>query len=213
MRGFRREDETYVAELDEVEREVVARLATDVAELLGATPAQLAAAQEHVDDPWAAGEPSVEDRLAGLVDSTAAEPLDPALRRLLPTASEDAEVAAEFRRLTQVDLRAVKIGRLLALARALRQAGDGRLVVPRERADLLSAALVDVRLVLAERLGVEDDSAAEELYAEIERAEDDPPATTSQAVRLHLVTAYAALTWLQESLVTLRLAELDGPEA
>src|SRR5690606_41307514 len=94
-----------------------------------------------------------------------AEPGNPALRRLLPTASEDAEAAEEFRRLVEPDRRELKIARLLALVRALR--GGERLAVPTERADLLSGALVDVRLVLAERLGLDTDEAADELYRDL----------------------------------------------
>ncbi|NLF03454.1 MAG: DUF2017 family protein [Actinomycetales bacterium] len=234
MRAFRPRGERYVARLEEVEREVVAQLATDVAEVLGATPVQLAAAQggEEVSD----GEESgirvreaaawdvpplggVDHVLASLADpSTPAgergpsEPVDPALRRLLPSASDDAEVAAEFRRFTQVDLRAHKIDRLLALVAALEAgAAKERLAVPKERADLLAGALVDIRLVIAERLGLDSDASADALYSELADAEaGDGPDSVTAALRLQLATAYAALTWLQESLVTAQLADLDG---
>lgn len=228
MKAFKSKGTEYVARLDETEREVVSQLAADVAELLGATPAQLAAGHDPaVDrDPWEIAGPG--DFLAGLSGTPShapgpGEPDDPAVRRLLPTASDDAEVADEFRRLVQPDLRHLKIERLLALVRALRDE-TGRLAVPANRADLLSGALVDIRLVLAERLGLDSDEAADELYRDltlISHDVDDPegePVVGGQrgpaaALRLHLGSAYAALTWLQESLVTVQLADLQAPDA
>jgi len=254
MRAFRARSRRYVARLDDIERDLIGQLAADVAELLGATAAQLAAAQggageggsgeggsgggglgeggsgdgtpggaasarDEADD----GEPwdlpplgGLDHVLAGVSDTTGpGVPEDPAVRRLLPVASEDAEIAEEFRRFTQVDLRAHKIERLLALVRALRSGAEkGRLAVPKDRADLLAGALVDIRLVIAERLGLDSDESADELYTELARAErGDGPDSAAAALRLHLATAYAALTWLQESLVTVQLADLDGPDA
>lgn len=242
MRAFRAKGERYVARVDEVEREVIARLAGDVAELLGASGAQLAAAHGVPQSPDgdAPADPAVGPTAKAPADPAAApwdlpplggldhvlsgvsdergpsEPRDSALRRLLPAASEDAEVAEEFRRFTQVDLRAHKIERLLALIRALHAGAEkGRLAVPRDRADLLAGALVDIRLVLADRLALDTDEAADGLYDELARAEEDDelPAGPAAALRLHLGTAYAALTWLQESLVTAQLADLDTPDA
>lgn len=230
MKAFRAKDGRYVARLDETEREVVGQLALDVAELLGATPAQLAGALEPADDgatevdPWDA--PGSADPLAQL--STAGgderasdleEPEDPAVRRLLPTASDDAEVAEEFRRLVQPDLRQLKIDRLLALVQALQR--GPKLEVPAARANMLSGALVDIRLVLAERLGLDSDEAADELYRDltlVSHETDGEPVVGGRrgpaaALRLHLGSAYAALTWLQESLVTVQLADLERPEA
>ena len=233
MKAFRRKGERYVARLDETEREIVAQLALDVAELLGATPAQLTDALAAFEaavatnpherrgspgDPWElpplGGLEAALDAL-GPTAQDPTEPLDPALRRLLPTASDDAEVAAEFRRFTQVDLRGLKIARLLALVRALGHgAAKDKLSVPRHAADLLAGALVDVRLVLAERLGVEDDESADALYDELARAQSgDTPESHGEALRLHLAAAYAALTWLQESLITAQLADLDATDA
>lgn len=235
MKPFRAKDGRYAARLDEAEREVVGQLALDVAELLGATPAELAEALEPDDDasstdPWDA--PGSADPLAGLVLGGAAsaasgdapspdlhDPEDPAVRRLLPSASDDADVAEEFRRLVQPDLRQLKIDRLLALVRAL-QRGD-KLEVPADRADLLAGALVDIRLVLAERLGLDSDEAADALYRDltlVSHGADGEPVVGGQrgpaaALRLHLGSAYAALTWLQESLVTVQLADLEGRDA
>ena len=222
MRAFRAKGERYVAKVDEVEREVISRLAADVAELLGASEAQLASAteQQGPDDaePWDLPPLGGLDHvLAGVTDERGpSEPLDPALRRLLPPASDDAEVAEEFRRFTQVDLRAHKIERLLAFVRALHAGAEKeRLAIPRDKADLLAGALVDIRLVLAERLGLDTDEAADALYDELSNLEQggELPEGPAAALRLHLGTAYAALTWLQESLVTAQLTDLDAPDA
>ncbi len=223
MRAFKAKGRRYVARLDDVERDVVGQLAADVAELLGATPVQLAAAIGGPEEGGADGDPwelpalgGLDHVLAGVTDTTGpAVPDDPALRRLLPAASEDAEIAEEFRRFTQVDLRAHKIERLLALVRALQDgAAKGRLAVPKDRADLLAGALVDIRLVIADRLGLDSDDSADALYSELARAEQGVgPDGPAAALRLHLGTAYAALTWLQESLVTAQLADLDAPDA
>ena len=92
----------YVARLDDDEREVIAALVADVAELLGRRPARGAGP----DGPCVAGDGST--RACG--SEPLAPPTDPAVRRLLPDASrDDPEVAAEFRRLTEDDLRAGKI--------------------------------------------------------------------------------------------------------
>ena len=251
MRPFQAKKKHYVAHLDGFEAQVVAQLAADVAELLGASPAQILEALGGLAEDDAGqgegaslrggraddGAPGAEDgpeprdpwdlpvlgalesAALGMDPSEAPEapevPLDPALRRLLPSASEDPEVAAEFRRFTQVDLRGLKVARLLALVRALDQGKEkGRLRVPKDRADLLAGALVDIRLVLAERLGLDTDEAADALYEELAAAEAGKrPQSSGEALRLHLAAAYSALTWLQESLVTAQLADLDALDA
>jgi hypothetical protein len=109
-------------------------------------------------------------------------------------------VSAEFRRLTEDDLRARKLARLALLWSALSDPEGGDVLsVPVDRGPELAATLTDVRLVVAERLGVATDDDAERLYAEAELPGAD-------AGRHYLVSVYAALTWLQESLVTLMLA-------
>lgn len=121
MRAFRREGDELVAEVDPGEREVLATVVADVAELLGggrfedraretgsARPGRGAAA----DDPAALGMRLRLDPLPA--------PDDPAVHRLLPDASRDDDaVAAEFRRLTEDDLRQQKIDRLAVLFDAL----------------------------------------------------------------------------------------------
>ena len=234
MRGFRLAPAGYVAGVGPTEREVFATVVADVAELLGAERFD---GSDHArpDDPGLLG------GLRMSVGDVAA-PEDPAVRRLLPDASRDDDaVSAEFRRLTEADLRATKVERLRAVWSALVEPGpptpvggrwaalddDDDLVVPRADAPGFAAALTDVRLVLAERLGLESEEDADRLYAALEaqaeaeeRAagvgpvddDDDRPARDILAdeLRAYLGAVYAALSWLQESLMAALLADLDA---
>ncbi|MBX9244956.1 DUF2017 family protein [Actinotalea ferrariae] len=131
-----------------------------------------------------------------------APPVDPALRRLLPDASGDPAVAAEFRRLTEADLRTAKATNLTRLRAALAGARTEVVVVPSE-APSIAAALTDVRLVISERLGVRTDEDAEDVYRLASEATSGEPSPR------HLLAAvYAVLTQLQESLVGLMLGAL-----
>ena len=236
MRAFRPVGPYYVAGLDRTERQVFATVVADVAELLGAP--------RFEDHPagalFATSPPAVAQPLMSM--DAVAPPEDPAVRRLLPDASRDDDaVAAEFRRLTDADLRATKIERLQDVWSALTGpqppvpgAGaddDEDFAVRRERAHGLASALTDVRLVLAERLGLETEEDADRLYESLEaqaaaQDDDDPDALDdpddlldddrpareilAAEVRAYLGSVYAALTWLQESLMAVLLADLDS---
>lgn len=220
MRGFHTVGRHYVAGMGPTEREVFATVVADVAELLGAP-------RFADDDAPADGAPVARPWTSAAVPA----PEDPAVRRLLPDASRDDDaVTAEFRRLTEADLRASKVERLRALWLALRGEGDVvpstgidddlDLVVRREDADGFAAALTDVRLVLAERLGLQSEEDADRLYESLEAQaaaeeagwvpDDDRPArqVLADEVRAYLGSVYAALTWLQESLMSVLLADL-----
>ena len=148
---FRRDEGGYVALLDPAERRVLLDVVDGVIDLLDDGPVP---------------PPDGPDPLAALVlpahDMPA--PDDPALRRLLPDASDDPEIAAELRRLTEADLRAARSAELRRLTCGARAGRAGLVVVPGEAADV-AAALTDVRLVLASRLGLETDEEAEAVYA------------------------------------------------
>lgn len=227
MRGFRAVGSRYVAGLGPTEREVFATVVADVAELLGA---------ERFGSEVPGGEPDGVGPLAALRMSPGAvdAPEDPAVRRLLPDASmDDDAVAAEFRRLTEDDLRSAKTGRLRVVWALLLGAtsaprgpldDDDDLVLERAHAPAFAAALTDVRLVLAERLGLETEEDADRLYATLEEQaaaeedavgvgpadDDDRPAREilQREVRAYLGSVYAALSWLQESLMAVLLDDL-----
>jgi hypothetical protein len=193
---------TAVAILDDEERLVVARIVADVAGLLGAEafgldhPAEPTTASD-VDDPF--------EYLRGLEESIR-EPSDPAILRLLPNAAPaDREVAEEFRRLTDGELRTTKIRRLRRIWEQLSRSDD-EWVVQADEALATAAALTDVRLVLASRLGLVTDDDADRLHQEIDLAAhaletDDDQVLPIDHERVWLGMLYQALTWLQESLV------------
>jgi hypothetical protein len=236
VRAFRREGDHLVAEVDPGEREVLATVVADVAELLGG--GRLEERDAGRTPAGADAAPAMRLRLDPLPT-----PDDPAVHRLLPDASrDDADVAAEFRRLTEDDLRQQKIDRLAELFDALTAEDDATgpddeavddtrrarrrhrarhatevVRVPRDRGPALAATLTDVRLVLGERLGVTDERASDALEREVVRgrADDDGAAqTTAQAqARQYLGSVFLALGWWQETLMACLLADLpDRPE-
>lgn len=161
MTPFRSAPAGYVARWEDVEREVLARVARDVAELVRAESGL---------------EPGVEVGDGVAFTGVARVPQDPAVQRLLPDAhQDDADVATEFRHLTQTDLAAGKVARLLAFADAIDSPDElpddpraaAEIVVPRESAQEFAGALTDVRLVLAERLGMVDDADVEALHDDV----------------------------------------------
>ncbi len=116
---------------------------------------------------------------------------DPALSRLFPNAyPEDPDAASEFRRYTREGLVEHKSANSGLIVAALMSADDaGRLAVQRDDAERWLPALTDLRLVLAERLGI--------------RRDDDP------LPRSDLADVYSWLGELQWSLV----AALDPESA
>ncbi|WP_182113458.1 MULTISPECIES: DUF2017 family protein [unclassified Actinotalea] len=192
---FHRDEGGWVVAVAPTERAVLLDVVDEVVELLGGA----ATHEQHA--ARAALHP---------LDAVTLEPLpvpapvDPALRRLLPDASPDAEVAAEFRRLSEADVRATKLANLARLRAALVGARGEAVVVPSEAAHV-AAALTDLRLVISERLGVRTDEDAEEVY----RVAVAPTRHDPEPRRL-LAAVYAVLTQLQESLVGLMLDDLPG---
>ena len=141
------------------------------------------------------------------LESALSDPDDPAVLRVLPNAApDDRDVADEFRRFTEPELRTLKVDRLRAIWKALNEDGP-EWVVPAADAMPTAAALTDVRLVLASRLGMETDDDAAALHAEIDRAHDPVTGrysaeTAEHPERVWLGMLYQALTWLQESLMS-----------
>jgi len=204
--GFTARDDGYVARVDATERDVLLDVVDQVVELLGGP---------EVADP----------RPFRLGAARVDPPTDPAVRRLLPDASRfDPEVAAEFRRLTEPDLRATKVTNLLRLRAALADAAPA-LVVSAAAAPGIAAALTDVRLVLADRLGVRTDADAAALdgavavaLAALEEG-GDPDTEVGEAPLpdqvIFVASVYQILGMLQDDLVELMLEGLPdtgGPD-
>ncbi|MSW42931.1 MAG: DUF2017 family protein [Actinobacteria bacterium] len=140
-------------------------------------------------------DPSVEvDPLAALVGIEAHTPVsdDPAVQRLFPAAyRDDDDASADFRRFTERSLREGKLHRAEVVLGGLARlgAGEGRLSLTAEEAQAWLGTLNDLRLVLASRLGVDDDEGQwRERVASIPESQ-------------HLAMLYDWLTWLQDSLL------------
>lgn len=197
MRAFTAVPGGYACELESAELRIIARVTADTCELLG-LPVDATAADD--DDAPSPAPPTDEEILAALDWDPAygQTPRDPALARLLPPAStDDDELAAEMRRLTEGALRATKAEQLRVVHDAL-EASTGLVVVRAGQERAWLAALTDLRLVLAARLGIETDDDAERVY---ERAGGEEPQTAEDELDAALTSLYAALTWWQESLL------------
>jgi MoxR-like ATPase len=107
---------------------------------------------------------------------------DPALRRLFPPASDDAELEREYRELTRGQLTAGREQALELLEATVDNAG-----LSPEEADAWLRALNDVRLVLGTELDVTED-------LDWEAVGPDHP-------RLAELSLYAYVSWIQEQLV------------
>ncbi len=129
-----------------------------------------------------------------------AEPDDPVLARLFPSAyRDDEESSAEFRRFTEGSLRDGKAAAAVSVIDTLEEAGlppqleeDGLMIdveLDEATANTWLRSFTDVRLALATRLGVEEDD--EEYWYSL--PDDDP---RSQAHHL-----YEWVGYLQETLV------------
>ena len=109
--------------------------------------------------------PSDDDPLPGLViGGSETLPDDAALARLLPNAYAEAEASAEFRRLTERGL----AGRKQANAQVIVYTARLQTRLDASAALAWMRSLTDMRLVIAARLGIEDDESEVELTDESE---------------------------------------------
>ncbi|MER7846752.1 DUF2017 domain-containing protein [Kitasatospora sp. NPDC096077] len=170
--------------LDEVEASILRSLEVQMLELIGPGPGG------HGDDPLA----------ALFAEGPTEAPADPALARLFPDAygdpatPADDEVraaSAEFRRYTELDLRARKRDDALQVVRSLDGLGGagGVLKLPAADCPRWLGALNDLRLTLGVRLEVAEED--EQGLYELPDGDERKP----------LVMAYLWLGALQESLL------------
>ena len=212
MKAFELDGAHAVAELDDEERTVIARMVADVALVLGSESFGNDDAPELSDKA-----DELVRYLSRLADS-ATEPTDPAVLRVLPNAAPtDREVTDEFRRLTEPGLRDTKIARLRAIWDQLSDPTATAWTVALEDCLSTASALTDVRLVIATRLGIDSDHDAERLHHELVLAEHAMTTGAGDQLlvepeRVWLGMLYEALTWLQESLMTCLMADGKGGE-
>ncbi|MGH3470805.1 MAG: DUF2017 domain-containing protein [Nocardioidaceae bacterium] len=142
--------------------------------------------------PQPGGDP-LEEMLT--IDGPRDAPEDPALKRLLPDAhADDADAAAEFRRFTERGLRLGKVGDAMVVIDTIGpvdevDAEDVEFELDAEQARSWMRSLTDMRLTMAERLGV---TADDEAYWESMPAEDP---------RLQIHEIFGWLGYLLESLL------------
>jgi hypothetical protein len=86
--------------------------------------------------------------------------------------------------------------------------------VPREDAEQFAGALTDVRLVIAERLGLKSDEQVMQLTDEImwdrQAGREIPVATDGRAARRFWSGVFVAAGYAQETLMDVMLSELRG---
>jgi len=196
---FKRTRRGVRVQLDEPERALLARLLEDVEEMLALDAAERGGVpggpDDGVGDDAGEGGPLADDDVLAALEASldVPPPSDPAVARLLPEGNrDDPELAAGYRRLAQDGLRERKRARLDSAGAAL--ARPAPVLLDDAEAVALLKGLTDVRLVLAERLGLRTDEDAELVHARVMAQRPDDPVAVA-------ATLYDALTWWQESLV------------
>ena len=219
MRAFRRVPEGLACGLDDWERELIARLALEVRGLLQAdAPCAEDAGESETSspsrpDPVRPGESERDREVLEALDFDLDAPInhvhagrpnaDPVIAVLLPQASEDPLTSMEVSSLTRARLRGDKVDRLAHMAAELRAPSGPEgtvLVAPGQESDWLGASN-DIRLVLAQRLGIESAQDAERVHA---AAFQEAPEEETSREQWYRGTAlvYDMVTWWQESLVS-----------
>ena len=180
MRFSRKRHGVVEGKLDRVEAGVLTSVVGDLLDLLG---------DGGPDKGDGVGEQDPLAAMIGMPTGPVERPSDPALARLLPDAyGDDDDAAADFRRYTEVDLRAGKRANASAVLGTLAPYVEtgGKILLDREYQDAWLSCLNDLRLVLGTRLGVTEDT-------EFDPASDDP--------HQQALLVYGWLGWLQESLL------------
>ena len=181
MGSVRRKSDVVRVELEPEEVALLRALVGQVLQLL--------------DSGAAAADADPLEELVGMSGTPVHSPTDPALQRLLPDAYPgDDEAATEFRRLTDSDLRGAKRDALQHILDSLDAAeptrsGASRALLDEPTAVAWLPALTDVRLVLATRLGIDED-------VDLERLAVEPG-----SARFDEIALYDWLSWLQEAMV------------
>ena len=232
MRGFAKAADGWESRLETWEREYLAGLLEQVAVLLAADGPADPAADRPGGPTGEAASPHPElrqgesardgDVLAALdfdpdpqgrpasrppPSPTSAPPaLAPVIDVLLPDASEDPDIAVEVAAMTRGRLRALKSERARrVMAELIEPTGArGAVRVSAGTEQDWLGALNDLRLVLAQRLGIDSAEAAEDVHA---IAREAPPPHESDECRWRRGAAlsYDMLTWWQESLLRVLL--------
>lgn len=191
MHKFKRRGGVISTDLSADEVGLLESLLNELIELLGdGSEGDKPAAGQHVDDPFAAWAAEMGE-LGN--DRPVEAPEDPVLRRLLPDAyPNDPKASAEFRRFTDRDLRRKKATDAEVALRHLAETDGGRtqLRIPVDEAGSWLRVLTSLRLAVAGRLGITDNTTADAIAT----VDDDDP-------RAFMVSVYDWLGFAQETLV------------
>lgn len=195
--------------IEDDEREILAQVALEVAELLGtdvavrASELGLYGAGDSESAPEVDG--TTEDAAWAQIaqelgagadeDALVGPPADPAVARLLPAVSEDFEVAQEYRRLTQANMRTLKGDRLVRFWVNMQPENGPMLRLERAEAEEMLATITDIRLVMAQRLEINN---SDDL-ASLRRQQASDELHYQQSGMLQISDA---LAWWQESLLS-----------
>jgi Domain of unknown function (DUF2017) len=189
MKKFHRRRGMIITQLSAYEVQLLASLIMQLIELVSDGEPEGFATTAKTDDPF---EEIVRD-LEGEPDEPG--PLeDPVLKRLFPDAyPDDPGAAADFRRFTERNLKAMKVAEAqVVLDRlATTELGTRDLKIPADEVESWLRTLTSVRLAVATRLGVKDAADADELAV---LPGEDP--------RSFMVSVYDWLGFAQETLIS-----------
>ena len=219
MRAFRRVSQGLACGLDDWERELLARLALEVRAILQSDePTDEDAGGSTVlpltrSDPGRPGESERHREVLAALDfdldqssnhvHTGRPASDPVVGVLLPEASEDPVTAMEVSSLTRARLRSGKVDRLARMAAELRAPSgpEATVLVPIGQEAEWLGAINDIRLVLAQRLGIESAQDAGRVH-DVASQEASESETAHEQWYRGTALVYDMVTWWQESLVS-----------
>ena len=219
MRAFRRVSQGLACGLDDWERELLARLALEVRAILQSDePTDEDAGGSTVlpltrSDPGRPGESERDREVLAALDfdldqssnhvHTGRPASDPVVGLLLPEASEDPVTAMEVSSLTRARLRSGKVDRLARMAAELRAPSgpEATVLVPIGQEAEWLGAINDIRLVLAQRLGIESAQDAGRVH-DVAFQEASESETAHEQWYRGTALVYDMVTWWQESLVS-----------
>ena len=219
MRAFRRVSQGLACGLDDWERELLARLALEVRAILQSDePTDEDAGGSTVlpltrSDPGRPGESERDREVLAALDfdldqssnhvHTGRPASDPVVGVLLPEASEDPVTAMEVSSLTRARLRSGKVDRLARMAAELRAPSgpEATVLVPIGQEAEWLGAINDIRLVLAQRLGIESAQDAGRVHDVVSQEASESETAHEQWYR-GTALVYDMVTWWQESLVS-----------
>ncbi len=219
MRAFRRVSQGLACGLDDWERELLARLALEIRAILQSDePTDEDADGSTVlpstrSDPGRPGESERDREVLAALDfdldqssnhvHTGRPASDPVVGVLLPEASEDPVTAMEVSSLTRARLRSGKVDRLARMAAELRAPSgpEATVLVPIGQEAEWLGAINDIRLVLAQRLGIESAQDAGRVH-DVASQEASESETAHEQWYRGTALVYDMVTWWQESLVS-----------